>query len=457
MTGTVRRSACIGKGRRSNWAACILDVMHQSSHRRPLQGRDIHEAHRVSTPLELLFDLTFVVAIAAAASQLHHAVAAQHLGEGMLGFVIAFFAIWWAWMSFTWFASAYDTDDTSYRLFTMLQMVGVLVVAAGVPKVTQGDFTTVVIGYVVMRISLVAMWLRVAREHPEGRRTALRWAIGIVVLQVLWLARLWLPRSVQMPAYFALMALELMVPMWAARAGHTPWHAHHIAERYGLFTIIVLGECVLGAANAVAGVIESRGWTFDLALVGLGSSALVLSLWWVYFLVPSGEALHHHRERAFGWGYGHVPVFASLAALGAFMEVVADQLKAGVPAAADAAHAVAAQAADAAHATAQAVGHVNQTDGAHGVSSVVAIGLVAAATAIYLVAIAWLNNRVTRLALRHSGIVVTGLAILAAVVAAHALGLPLPWAMLLMPLGPVAVIALVSRERARRPEAFAIR
>ncbi len=400
----------------------------QSRSRRPLQGRDIHEAHRVSTPLELLFDLTFVVAIAAAASQLHHAVVAQHLGEGLLGFGLAFVAIWWAWMNFTWFASAYDTDDTSYRLFTMVQMVGVLIVAAGVPKVIQGDFTTVVIGYVVMRISLVAVWLRVAREHPEGRRTALRYAIGIFVLQLLWIARLWLPRSVQIPAFAVLMAFEFMVPLWAARAGHTPWHAHHVAERYGLFTIIVLGECVLGAANAVAGVIEARGWTFDLALVGLGSAALILSLWWVYFLVPSAEALHHHRDRAFGWGYGHAPVFASLAALGAFMEVVADQLKAKAP--------VAAQA---------------------GVSSVLAIGLVAAATAIYLVTVAWLDNRLTRHALRRPGIVVAGLAVLAAVVAAHAMGLPLPWAMLLMPLAPVMIIALVTRERARRPEAFAIR
>ena len=110
------------------------------------------------------------------------------------------------------------------------------------------------------------------------------------------------------------------------------------------------------------------------------------------------------------------------------MEVVADQLKAKAP--------VAAQA---------------------GVSSVLALGLVAAATAIYLVTVAWLDNRLTRHALRRPGIVVAGLAVLAAVVAAHAMGLPLPWAMLLMPLAPVMIIALVTRERARRPEAFAIR
>ena len=75
----------------------------------------------------------------------------------------------------------------------MVQMVGVLILAAGVPKIAQGDFATVTIGYAVMRIGLLAMWLRAAREHPEGRRTALRYALGIGGLQILWLARLALP------------------------------------------------------------------------------------------------------------------------------------------------------------------------------------------------------------------------------------------------------------------------
>jgi hypothetical protein len=82
-------------------------------------------------------------------------------------------------MTFTWFASAYDTDDATYRLLTMVQMVGVLVLAAGVPGAAQGDFTTITMGYVVMRAGLIALWARAALEHPERRRTCLRYAIGI--------------------------------------------------------------------------------------------------------------------------------------------------------------------------------------------------------------------------------------------------------------------------------------
>ncbi len=396
-----------------------------------MAGRDIGEAHRVSTPLELLFDLTFVVAIAFAGAQLHHAVAGHHLAQGLLGFVTTFAAVWWAWMAFTWFASAYDTDDAHYRLCTMVQMVGVLVLAAGVAKASEGDFTMLTLGYVVMRVGMVALWWRAARQHPERRATAMRYVWGILFVQSLWVARLafpltWGPLWIY-GSWAVLLLFEMAVPMWAARAGHTPWHAHHIAERYGLFTIIVLGECVLGATNAVAGLIEARGWTWDLVGVGFGSVALVLSLWWVYFLAPFGEALHHHRERAFRWGYGHFVVFASLAAMGAFLGVVADQLKV------------------AGAGTAVAAGHA-------ALAPTLVIGLVAAAVAIYLTSMWIMTTHVAGLKLRMGPVWAAALALLAGVVAAVAAGLPLAWALPALALAPAFVIAAVEHSRRRKPE-----
>jgi low temperature requirement protein LtrA len=138
-----------------------------------MSGRDPHEAHRASTPLELLFDLCFVVAVAQAAGALHHDLAAGAIGHGILNYMIVFFAIWWPWVNFTWFASAYGTDDVAYRLVTFVQIAGVLVVAAGVPSAFEAlDFRIMVTGYVIMRIALVAQWLRAAREDPDHRRTA---------------------------------------------------------------------------------------------------------------------------------------------------------------------------------------------------------------------------------------------------------------------------------------------
>jgi low temperature requirement protein LtrA len=96
----------------------------------PMLRRDTAERHRASTPLELLFDLTFVVAVSQAAQGLAHKVEEGHLGSGVEAYLMVFFGIWWAWMNFSWFASAYDTDDVPYRLLTLLQMAGVLVLAA---------------------------------------------------------------------------------------------------------------------------------------------------------------------------------------------------------------------------------------------------------------------------------------------------------------------------------------
>ena len=93
---------------------------------RPMSGRDPEESHRASTPLELFFDLCFVVAVAAAAATLHHDLALDHL-DGLVGYAMVFFAIWWAWVNYSWFASAYDTGDIIFRLLTFVVMTGVLV------------------------------------------------------------------------------------------------------------------------------------------------------------------------------------------------------------------------------------------------------------------------------------------------------------------------------------------
>ena len=96
-----------------------------------LVPRSPTESHRAATPLELFLDLCFVVGVAQAAASLHHAIAEGHLHTALIGYPMVFFAIWWAWMNFTWFASAFDTDDWLYRTLTIVQMGGVLVLAIG--------------------------------------------------------------------------------------------------------------------------------------------------------------------------------------------------------------------------------------------------------------------------------------------------------------------------------------
>jgi len=294
--------------------------------RRPLAGRDPEEPHRASTPLELLFDLSFVVGVATVAAELGHGVAEDHVAASLGHYLMVFFAIWWAWMNFSWFASAYDTDDVVYRLLTLVQIAGVLVLAAGVSAAFEhNDFTVVTIGYVIMRIPLVAQWLRAARDDPSRRAVAIRYAIGVAGVQVLWLLRLALPGTAGLIAFFPLALLDIAVPIWAERAGPmTRWHPEHIAERYGLFTLIVLGEVILAATTAIQAGLSSEGVSAALLSLAGGGILLVFGLWWVYFLRPAADGLRETPGNAFVWGYGHYVVFAAVGALGAGLEVAVE-------------------------------------------------------------------------------------------------------------------------------------
>jgi len=289
-------------------------------------ARPTDEEHRSATVLELFFDLCFVVAVAQAASALHHLIAEDHVGDGVVGYATVFFAIWWAWMNFTWFASAYDTDDVVYRLTTLVQIAGALILAAGVPDAMDGsDFAVITLGYVVMRLAMVAQWLRAAAADPPHRRSSLRFAAGIALVQLGWVLRLALPEGLGMASFLVLVAAELVIPIWAERAAPTSWHPRHIAERYGLFTLIVLGECVLASTVAIQTALDENAALADLATTAAGGLLTVFGMWWLYFGKEASEFLTSLRA-GYIWGYGHYLVFASAAAVGAGLAVNVDHL-----------------------------------------------------------------------------------------------------------------------------------
>jgi low temperature requirement protein LtrA len=303
---------------------------------RTMSGRDPNELHRVSTPLELLYDLTFAVAFGVAGEQLAHLLAEGHFAAGLIGFVIAVFAVCWCWINYSWFASAYDTDDWAFRVATMVQMVGVIILTLGLPPVFHSidaghtiDNSVTVAGYVVMRLSMIFLWLRAARQDPPRRRACQTYAVTIGVAQLGWVALLFAHTTVGVFVVWAviLMLIEMAGPVIAERGkGGTPWHAHHIAERYGLLTIITLGEAVIGTVASLGAVVEAQGWSLDAALVAVAGTGLTFGLWWMYFTVPAGEVLQVHRERGFPWGYGHMLIFGSIAATGAGLHVAASYI-----------------------------------------------------------------------------------------------------------------------------------
>jgi len=117
-------------------------------------------------------------------------------------------------MNFTWFASAYDTDDIAYRLTTLVQIAGALVFAAGVPRaMDQRDFAIATLGYVIMRLAMVTQWLRAARSDPGHRQACLRYAAGVTVVQIGWVLRLALTEPWNMVVFVVLVVAELGVPI----------------------------------------------------------------------------------------------------------------------------------------------------------------------------------------------------------------------------------------------------
>jgi low temperature requirement protein LtrA len=295
---------------------------------RPFGARDPHEPNRVSTPLELLFDLVIVIAVADAATGLHHAIAQGHAMMGVITFAMAFFATWWAWVNFTWFASAYDSDGPVYRIITCAIMAGALAVAAGVPRMFAGiELSLAIVGYIVMRLGMVVFWLIAARTDPRHRGTAIAYAVGITVVQLYWTVALLLARPADLRAVMVLFVLgavlEVAVPVIAEARGRTPWHHHHVAERHGLFVIIVLGEVLLSSAAAFTYADAPGSHSGQLVLLALSALAITFAMWWLYFS-QEGPLDDQRFGSAFRWSYGHALIYAGGAATGAGFAVVID-------------------------------------------------------------------------------------------------------------------------------------
>lgn len=151
------------------------------------------------------------------------------------------------------------------------------------------------------------------------------YAGGIAIVQALWLASLLLPSGAFLVALLVLVLAELAVPILAERTGSTPWHPHHITERYGLFTLIVLGESLLASANAIIEAVHDHEAVGPLIWLACLTLVITAALWWIYFWPPHHTAISSFAS-SLAYGYGHYLIFAAAAALSAGIEVQIDVL-----------------------------------------------------------------------------------------------------------------------------------
>jgi len=293
-------------------------------------GEDREQEHRHATWLELFYDLVFVVAI----SQLAHNLSGDVSLSGFFGFVVLFIPVWWAWIGTTFYANRFDSDDIGHRLLTGLQMLAIAAIAVNVHHGLGESSSGFALAYAAGRAVLVVEYLRAAKSIAQARPLATRYAQGFMIAASLWLLSAFVP----IPWRFGFWALGLIVdfatPLTATKllAGLPP-HAGHLPERFGLFTIIVLGEAVIAVVDGVA----EQKWDVQSAIAAVFGLAIAFSLWWIYFDNVGGAPIR--TARADGrlslintWLYTHLPLVIGIAATGVGVEhVVASDAGVALP------------------------------------------------------------------------------------------------------------------------------
>ena len=264
---------------------------------------------RHATWLELFLDLVFVVAIAELGTSF-----AQHVSaRGFLVYLGLFVPIVWAWAGFTFYATRFDTDDLVYRVLTFLGMFGVAALATTVPAAFDGEGNGYALSYACIRIVIVLLYVRARRHVPEARPLA-NWFIAMFSIAiVLWFVSLAVAAPWKYVWWGVALAHELGAPprAWRMMRG-APIHPSHIPERFGLLTIIVLGEAVIAVVIGTVNV----SWTALSGTTALAGFLVAASLWWIYFEYLDSTVVGRDVLRGMTFVYSHFLVVIGIAAMG---------------------------------------------------------------------------------------------------------------------------------------------
>jgi len=274
---------------------------------------------RKVTWLELFFDLIFVAAVAQVGEPLRE----DYTPAGLVRYSVLFILIWWAWIGNSVFATRFNTDDVLQRVLTLVQMFAVAAMAANATEALDSRSSAgFAAAYAVLRFVLVAQYAR-ARQVERARGLATRYLAGHGFAATLWLASAFVPA----PARFAIWALALAIDLgtpWIAVAHsvNVPPDAAHLPERFGLFTLILLGESVIAVMQ---GMKSQEEWSVAAASSAFLGMAIAFALWWWYFDGATATSEQHIRSHADAvrfqvWSYAHLPLYLGIAIAGAGIE-----------------------------------------------------------------------------------------------------------------------------------------
>lgn len=276
------------------------------------------ETHRSASWLELFYDLVFVVAVAQLAGRLLDA----HDLEGFLPYVGLFIPLWWAWSGYTFYADRYDTDDLGQRNLAAAQIVAVALMAASISGDATDSTFAFGVAYIVARSLLVIMYLRARRHVPETRELVTGYITGHSIAIAIWIVSLFFDEPTRFVFWAVGLAVDFYTP-YAVRKiqAKVPLDMSHLPERFGLFTILVLGESI---AAVVAGL-SHEGWETRPVFGALLGIVMATALWWLYFDNLEGSVVRRKKGQRTAWKptawiYSHLPLAIGLTATGIGLE-----------------------------------------------------------------------------------------------------------------------------------------
>ncbi len=268
--------------------------------------------------LELFYDLIFVASFI----QLGNALSGRLTLIGMLGFVALFTPLWIVWTGFTHFVNRFDVDDFLHRSVVYCQMFAVGAMAVTVQPALRGDIKPFACAFAAAQCCLFLLFLRGAFHQSEARVLSKYWMLIWLFATVLWLVSLVLSAPwayLACAGGIALVAAARLSRHARSLEKRFPMNFEHLSERFGLMTIIVLGESFVKVLTVLADAEPTRE-AFAHASLAL---IMTCALWWIYFDSIAESRLKPQAFAYAGWLYGHLPLHGGMIVVGVALQKVA--------------------------------------------------------------------------------------------------------------------------------------
>ena len=279
-----------------------------------------YKEHHV-TWLEGFYDLIVAIIVFQLSRELNEDVSVY----GFLSFVALFIPVVWSWVGVTFYSTRFATDDLAHRLLMLLQIAAAAFMAVSVPDGLGENSSWFALSYAIMRTILVIEYLRTRRYVPAARELTTRYSVGFSIAAGIWFVSVFVPPPFRLYLWILGMGIDIGTPLLFARQLSVQFapNVHHLPERFGFFTIIVLGIVILGVVNGIA----AHNWTVpSIICAGLGLG-IAFSLWWIYFDTVDGSEIRALRENKqigiyLTWLYIHFPLIIGFTAFGVSIEHV---------------------------------------------------------------------------------------------------------------------------------------